>query len=115
MLGSLLETNLLLRTRSDRGKISSVGGKNIMAKPASELENVMDNIPFYEKWQLEEGIPVIKTFFVQDLRKVELKPWARTGGNGAFINMEGAEGATGAYVLEIPPRKSTNPERHLYE
>ena len=86
-----------------------------MAKPATEVENVMDNIPFYEKWQLGEGIPIVRTFFVQDLKKIELKPWARTGGNGAFINMEGAEGATGAYVLEIPAGKHTNPQRHLYE
>ena len=37
-----------------------------MAKPASQVDNVMDNIPYYEKWQLEEEIPVSKTFFVQD-------------------------------------------------
>ena len=86
-----------------------------MAKPATEVDNVMDNIPFYDKWQLGEGIPIIRTFFVQDLKKVELKPWARTAGNGAFINMEGAEGATGAYVCEIPAGKKLNPMRHLYE
>lgn len=86
-----------------------------MAKPAVQQDVSIDNIPYYEKWQLGEGIPVVKTFFVQDLRKVELKPWDRTGGNGAFINMEGAEGTTGAYVLEIPAGKSLNPQRHLYE
>ena len=86
-----------------------------MSKPATQLENVMDNIPYYDKWQLDEGIPIVKTFFVQDLKKVEVKPWDRTGGSGAFINMEGAEGATGAYVLEIAPGKHTNPQRHLYE
>jgi gentisate 1,2-dioxygenase len=86
-----------------------------MAKPATQVDNVMDNIPFYDKWQLGEGIPITKTFFVQDLKRVELKPWDRTGGNGAFINMEGAEGATGAYVSEIPAGKKLNPQRHLYE
>ena len=29
--------------------------------------------------------------------------------------MEGAEGTTGAYVMEIAPGKHTNPQRHLYE
>ena len=86
-----------------------------MSKPAAQIDNVMDNIPYYDKWQLGEGIPIVKTFFVQDLKKVELKPWDRTGGSGAFINMEGAEGATGAYVSEIPAGKKLNPMRHLYE
>jgi hypothetical protein len=45
-----------------------------MSKAAEQLDNVMDNIPFYDKWQLGEGLPIIKTFFVQDLKKVELKP-----------------------------------------
>src|SRR6202008_2438106 len=86
-----------------------------MPKPASQVDNVMDNIPYYDKWQLGEGIPIVKTFFVQDLKKVDLKPWARIGGSGAFINMEGAEGATGAYAREIPAGKQLNPMKHLYE
>src|SRR3989304_2338409 len=75
-----------------------------MAKPATEVDNVMDNIPFYDKWQLGEGIPIIRTFFVQDLKKIELKPWARTGGNGAFINMEGARRPSG--MKKAPSRHS---------
>jgi hypothetical protein len=77
-----------------------------MSKPATQLENVMDNIPYYDKWQLDEGIPVIKTFFVQDLKKVELKSWSRTGGNGAFLNMEGAEGATALMSVKFQPGKN---------
>jgi hypothetical protein len=47
-----------------------------MAKPATQNDNVnlMDNIPYYDKWQLGEGIPIVKTFFVQELKKFELKP-----------------------------------------
>jgi hypothetical protein len=86
-----------------------------MAKPAAQLDNVMDNVPFYEKWQQGEGIPIVKTFFVHDLKKVELSYWDRIGGDGAFINMEGAEGTTGAYVCEIPAGKNLSPQRHLYE
>jgi mannose-6-phosphate isomerase-like protein (cupin superfamily) len=86
-----------------------------MAKPATQVDNIMDNVPYYEKWQQGEGIPIVKTFFVPDLRKVELKSWDRIGGSGAFINMEGAEGTTGAYVCEIAAGKSLNPQRHLYE
>ncbi len=28
-----------------------------MSKPATQFENVMDNIPYYDKWQMDEGIP----------------------------------------------------------
>ena len=50
-----------------------------MAKPAVQQDFWIDNIPYYEKWQLGEGIPILKTFFVQDLRKVELKSWGPNG------------------------------------
>jgi hypothetical protein len=37
-------------------------GRINMAKPAPQIDNAMDNIPYYEKWQLGEGIPIVKTF-----------------------------------------------------
>ena len=86
-----------------------------MAKPAPQLENVMDNIPYYEKWQKGEGIPIVKDFFIQDLKKVPVAHWDRTGGDGAFINMDGAGQATGAYVCEIAPGKSLKHQRQIYE
>ena len=43
----------------------------------------------YQEW---EGIPVYKDFIVPDLLKLELGDWDRTGGNAAFVNMDGAEG-----------------------
>src|SRR5258706_2680278 len=93
---------------SDERRLESGGPP--MAKPEPKTDNVMDNVPYYDKWQQGEGIPITKTFFVQDLRKVPLAHWERTGGQGAFINMEGAEGATGAYVCEIPGGKSLKPQ-----
>ncbi|MFQ5682754.1 MAG: cupin domain-containing protein [Candidatus Binatia bacterium] len=86
-----------------------------MAKPAAQVENVMDNIPYYDKWQTKEGLPIIKGYFVEDLRTVPLGWWARIGGDATFINMEGAGVATGAYVCEIAPGKSLEPQRHIYE
>jgi len=86
-----------------------------MAKPAAQVENVMDNVPYYEKWQTGEGIPILETFFIKDLREVSLAEWNRLGQQAAFINMEGAGQATGAYVFEISPGKSTKPLKHIYE
>lgn len=86
-----------------------------MAKAVAQVDNVMDNIPYYEKWQKGEGIPIINDFFIQDLKKVPVGHWERVGGEGAIINMEGAGQATGAYVCEIAPGKSLKPQRHIYE
>ncbi len=63
-----------------------------MAKPqSSETAATVDgNKSSYEKWVEGEGIPVIKTFFVEDIRDVKLEWWQRKGGNGAFLQMEGA-------------------------
>ncbi|MBI4319661.1 MAG: cupin domain-containing protein [Chloroflexi bacterium] len=68
----------------------------------------------YEKWQKEEGIPVYKGYHVPSLRTVELKPWARVGGNGCFINLADQE-EDDARVMEIAPGGNLEPERHMFE
>jgi len=69
----------------------------------------------YEMWLREEGIPVIGGFGVEDVTELPLKQWKRTGGNGAYIDLQGMEGFTGMYVSEIPPGGALHPENHLYE
>ena len=69
----------------------------------------------YEKWAEAEGIPIIKDFFVADIRSVELERWERKGGYGAFLQMEGAGQVNNCYLCEIPPGKSLKPQRHLFE
>jgi len=69
----------------------------------------------YEEWVETEGIPVLKGFFVEDVRTVPVEPWARRGGLGCYINLEGTGGTLDAYVCEIPPGSQTTPQRHLFE
>jgi oxalate decarboxylase/phosphoglucose isomerase-like protein (cupin superfamily) len=69
----------------------------------------------YELWLKEEGIPVFEGYGVEDVTALPRKPWKRTGGSGAYIDLKGMEGFTGMYVCEIPPGGSLNPENHLYE
>src|SRR5437016_9357445 len=66
----------------------------------------------YQEW---EGIPVYKDFIVPDLLKLELGDWDRTGGNAAFVNMDGAGGTCDTLVEEIPPGGQLKPVRHMYE
>ncbi len=72
-------------------------------------------VNFYEDFMRSEGIPILRGFFVDDLMEVGLAPWKRKGGLGAFIELEGAGGATGAYLCEIPPGGTLNPQRFMIE
>ena len=69
----------------------------------------------YKLWQQEQGIPVVTGYAVEDLNALPLAPWPRMGGLGTFINLEGTARVADAYVCEIPPRSTLNPERHMYE
>ena len=70
--------------------------------------------PFYDVWQEQEGIPIYRVFHVDNLATMELGPWNRFGGNGAFINLADSH-ITSAMMVEIPPGKSLHPVRHLFE
>ena len=69
----------------------------------------------YAAFQATEGIPIITGFAVDDLRTVEVKPWARLECLGAYINLDGAGATNDAYVAEIEPGKKMAPERHIFE
>ena len=63
----------------------------------------------------QENLPVIRDYYVTNLRAVELKPWKRLGGTGAHIDLVGGEGVNCAYLLELAPGEKSNPQRYLFE
>jgi quercetin dioxygenase-like cupin family protein len=69
----------------------------------------------YDLFMEHEGVPVYRPIGIHDVRGLELAAWPRTGGRGAFIQLHGTEEQWGMYLLEIPPRATLNPERHIYE
>lgn len=69
----------------------------------------------YELWKEKEGLLTLRGWVVENLYTLELRPWKSRGGRGVFINLEGSEGFTDCYVCEVPPGKSLNPMRHIYE
>ena len=69
----------------------------------------------YTLWVKAEGLDIIPSFYCKNLRTVELKPWARRGGNAVFLNHDASRTSNDCYVMEIPPGKSLNPHRQLYE
>ncbi|MCZ6625845.1 MAG: ethanolamine ammonia lyase-activating protein [Deltaproteobacteria bacterium] len=87
-----------------------------MAEKIEKLdESKLPRIDTYRKWQEEQKIPVIRGFFVEDIKTVELAPWEFKGGLGAFIVLDGTGGINDAYVCEIPPGGKLKPQKHLYE
>ncbi len=75
----------------------------------------MERMTTYEGWIRQEGIPIVEGYGVGDFREIPRKPWSRTGGKGAYIQLKGMEGFTGMYIGEIPPGGSLNPEKHIYD
>ena len=58
-----------------------------MAKPAQQNETTMDSVPYYEKWQKKEGIPILDALFIPDLKEDPLAHWDRIGQPATFDNM----------------------------
>jgi oxalate decarboxylase/phosphoglucose isomerase-like protein (cupin superfamily) len=69
----------------------------------------------YTRWVKREGLDIISALYVRNLRTVELKPWARRGGNAVFINHDASRTSNDCYVMEIPAGKKLEPHRQLYE
>jgi len=68
----------------------------------------------YLEWVNNEGIPIVEDFGV-DLFRVETKPWARFGINGAAVHPKGRGDFVNMFLLDLPPAAATVPQRHLYE
>ena len=69
----------------------------------------------YTRWVRGEGLDIVSALYVKNLRTVALKPWARRGGSAIFINHDASRTSNDCYVCEIPPGKSLNPQRQLFE
>src|SRR3974390_557977 len=69
----------------------------------------------YLRWAKSEGLDVISSQYVRNLRKVELKSWARRGGRGVFLNHQTSRTSNDCYLCEIPPAGKLTPHRQMYE
>jgi mannose-6-phosphate isomerase-like protein (cupin superfamily) len=76
---------------------------------------VISKVSAYEEYTQEEGIPKISGFYIEDLKTVEVGPWARLGVNGTWIDLIGTGGTNDGAIVELPGGKSTTPQHHLFE
>ncbi|WP_134704166.1 cupin domain-containing protein [Ammoniphilus sp. YIM 78166] len=87
----------------------AVVSEDLAKKFATEKESA------YTRWVKREGLDIIAGHYIPNLHTVELKPWARRGGSGVFINHEASRHSNDCYVCEIPPGKKLEPQRQLFE
>jgi oxalate decarboxylase/phosphoglucose isomerase-like protein (cupin superfamily) len=69
----------------------------------------------YTRWIAAEGLDILDAMYIYDLHTVELKPWARRGGKGVYLNHDASRTSNDCYVCEIPPGKQLEPQRQLFE
>ena len=83
--------------------------QNLAAKFAREKDTP------YTTFVRGEGLDIHDAQYVRNLRKVPLKPWARRGGNAAFLNHDASRTSNDCYIMEIPAGGKLNPHRQMYE
>jgi oxalate decarboxylase/phosphoglucose isomerase-like protein (cupin superfamily) len=94
---------------ADQTRRDAIVDEKLAGKFATEKESP------YTRWVAAEGLDIIAAHYVPDLRTVELKPWARRGGRGVFINHEATRTSNDCYVCEIPAGTKLAPQRQLFE
>ena len=86
-----------------------------MAEPKIATESISLKSSSYKQWVKAEGIPLVESFFVDDIATTPLATWQRTGGLGVRLCLEGTGETNDAYICEIPAGKALEPEKHMYE
>jgi len=69
----------------------------------------------YTRWVAAQGLDILDAMYVPNLHTVQLKPWARRGGSGVYLNHDASRTSNDCYVCEIPPGKQLEPQRQLFE
>ncbi|HEY8694527.1 MAG TPA: ethanolamine ammonia lyase-activating protein [Chloroflexota bacterium] len=86
-----------------------------MAAPTAEALELLPQVKPYDEFLQQEGVPVYSGFAIEDVKTLEVGPWARKGGRGAYINLDGNGGTNDCYVVEIPGGGSLAPAHQMFE
>lgn len=69
----------------------------------------------YTRFIASEGLDLVNGNYVPSLHEIELKPWARRGGDAVFLNHDASRTTNDCYVMEIPAGGKLAPHRQLFE
>ena len=78
-------------------------------------QNIELKVNSYQRWVQAQNIPVIKEYYIEDLKSVAVADWKFKGAKGAILNLIGTQDSNDAYILEIPPGGSIRPQRCMFE
>jgi mannose-6-phosphate isomerase-like protein (cupin superfamily) len=92
-----------------------VDSANVSEDLASKFSTEGDEHTPYVRWVRGEGLDIIGSHYVPSLYTVELRPWARRGGRGVFLNHDASRTSNDCYVCEIPAGGALEPQRQLAE
>jgi hypothetical protein len=74
-----------------------------MAKAMKTERKMWSKHYSYDEWMEDQGMPIHRGYYIEDLRTLELGWWEERRCNAAFIQLVGQEGVTSARVSEIGP------------
>lgn len=69
----------------------------------------------YEDWLESEKVMVHNTYYIPDMKKIEVGPWKRKGAQGAVCHIDNAHMPNDLHVVDIDPGGKSEPEHHMYE
>ncbi|MEE8518788.1 MAG: cupin domain-containing protein [Dehalococcoidia bacterium] len=68
-------------------------------------------VPRYERWIESLDIPIHRTYYVDDLRTIEVGPWEDRECNAAVVILEGNKDFMETRITEIPPAAKVRPTK----
>jgi mannose-6-phosphate isomerase-like protein (cupin superfamily) len=71
--------------------------------------------PYFHAWAERQDVPIYRGYSVPDVVRAELRPWELLGADGAIIDLNGFEGFSSCFLVEIAPRQQLRPQRHIYQ
>ena len=89
--------------------------KNALVSDAIASKFATEKATPYTRWIADEGLDISSSLYVENLHTLELKPWARRGGQGVYLNHDASRTSNDCYVCEIPPGSELKPQRQLFE
>ncbi len=94
---------------------TNAGGKDALVSDAVAKKFETEKATPYTRWIAQEGLDIAPSLFVENLHTVALKPWARRGGKGLYLNHDASRTSNDCYVCEIAPGQELKPQRQLFE